>query len=122
MTKNSGGEKNRKKKSFMRFIENNALQTEEKIVINIVTHPSKLFYIWILGILGIWLFLIPTIFAIIKTIEYKNKEYVITNKRVIAKYGKRKVYYEAINLDKIIDVSVYIGSFGKLFGFGDVLI
>lgn len=101
MTKNSGG-KNRKKKSFMRFIENNALQTEEKIVINIVTHPSKLFYIWILGILGIWLFLIPTIFAIIKTIEYKNKEYVITNKRVIAKYGKRKVYYEAINLDKII--------------------
>ena len=33
----------------------------EKIVINIVTHPSKLFYIWILGILGIWLFLIPTI-------------------------------------------------------------
>jgi len=45
----------------MRFIENNALQTEEKIVINIVTHPSKLFYIWILGILGIWLFLIPTI-------------------------------------------------------------
>lgn len=121
MTKNSG-EKNRKKKSFMRFIENNALQTEEKIVINIVTHPSKLFYIWILGILGIWLFLIPTIFAIIKTIEYKNKEYVITNKRVIAKYGKRKVYYEAINLDKIIDVSVYIGFFGKLFGFGDVLI
>lgn len=61
-------------------------------------------------------------FAIIKTIEYKNKEYVITNKRVIAKYGKRKVYYEAINLDKIIDVSVYIGFFGKLFGFGDVLI
>lgn len=106
----------------MRFIENNALQTEEKIVINIVTHPSKLFYIWILGILGIWLFLIPAIFAIIKTIEYKNKEYVITNKRVIAKYGKRKVYYEAINLDKIIDVSVYIGFFGKLFGFGDVLI
>lgn len=103
----------------MRFIENNALQTEEKIVINIVTHPSKLFYIWILGI---WLFLIPTIFAIIKTIEYKNKEYVIINKRVIAKYGKRKVYYEAINLDKIIDVSVYIGSFGKLYGYGDVLI
>lgn len=61
-------------------------------------------------------------FAIIKAIEYKNKEYVITNKRVIAKYGKRKVYYEAINLDKIIDVSVYIGFFGKLFGFGDVLI
>lgn len=47
---------------------------------------------------------------------------MITNKRVIAKYGKRKVYYEAINLDKIIDVSVYIGFFGKLFGFGDVLI
>jgi len=45
----------------MRFIENNALQTEEKIVINIVTHPAKLVYIWILGILGIWLFLIPTI-------------------------------------------------------------
>ena len=61
MTKNSGGGKNRKKKSFMRFIENNALQTEEKIVINIVTHPAKLVYIWILGILGIWLFLIPTI-------------------------------------------------------------
>ncbi len=97
----------------MRFIENNALQTEEKIVINIVTHPAKLVYIWILGILGIWLFLIPTIFAIIKTIEYKNKEYVITNKRVIAKYGKRKVYYEAINLDKIIDVSIYIGFFGN---------
>lgn len=118
MTKNSGG-KIEKKKSFMRFIENNALQTEEKIVINIVTHPAKLVYIWILGILGIWLFLIPTIFAIIKTIE---KEYVITNKRVIAKYGKRKVYYEAINLDKIIDVSIYICFFGKLFGFGDVLI
>ena len=47
---------------------------------------------------------------------------MITNKRVIAKYGKRKVYYEAINLDKIIDVSVYIGSFGKLYGYGDVLI
>ena len=118
MTKNSGGE-NRKKKSFMRFIENNALQTEEKIVINIVTHPSKLFYIRNIRNLA---FFNSDNFAIIKTIEYKNKEYVITNKRVIAKYGKRKVYYEAINLDKIIDVSVYIGSFGKLYGYGDVLI
>ena len=45
-----------RKDGTIRFIENNALQTEEKIVINIVTHPAKLVYIWILGILGIWLF------------------------------------------------------------------
>lgn len=106
----------------MSYIEANVLQNGETIQKKVELHPLKLILAWIWGILGCWLLFIPTIKAIKLTILYKTTELVVTNKKVIEKYGLVSIQCDEMALDKIENITVNCSAGGRLFGYGDVCI
>ena len=102
----------------MSYIENNVLVIIERVSL----HPLKLVMAWIWGILGFWLLLIPLIKAIKLTIYYNSTEMVITNRKVIEKYGWISVHCDEMSLNKIENITVESSFWGGLFGYGDVII
>ena len=70
---------------------------------------------WIMGILFFWLLLIPTIKAIIATIQFKHIELAITSKRVIGKTGVVNTGSLDAPLNKIQNSSVKQSLWGKIF-------
>ena len=104
----------------MSYVEKNVLQNGETILKRVEMHPLRLVFAWIWGILGFWLIFIPTIKAIKLSIYYKTTEFVITNKKVIEKYGVvssevacemaekgRKLFEDTNCLNKIIQLFRY---------------
>ncbi len=106
----------------MSYIENNVLSNEEVIIERVSFHPLKLVMAWIWGVLGFWLLLIPLIKAIKLTIYYNTTEMVITNRKVIEKYGWISVHCDEMSLNKIENITVESSFWGGLFGYGDVII
>lgn len=106
----------------MSYIENNVLSNGEVIIERVSLHPLKLVMAWIWGILGFWLLLIPLIKAIKLTIYYNTTEMVITNRKVIEKYGWISVHCDEMSLNKIENITVESSFWGRLFGYGDVII
>jgi len=106
----------------MGYIEKNVIQSNEIIVSKIELHPIRLILAWICGILGMWLLLIPTIIAIKITIEHKTTELVITNKKVIEKYGWLNTHCDEMVLEKIENITVNQSFWGKIFNYGNVII
>lgn len=106
----------------MSYIENNVLSNGEVIIERVSLHPLKLVMAWICGVLGFWLLLIPLIKAIKLTIYYNTTEMVITNRKVIEKYGWISVHCDEMSLNKIENITVESSFWGGLFGYGDVII
>jgi uncharacterized membrane protein YdbT with pleckstrin-like domain len=77
---------------------------------------------WVWGILGCWLLLIPTIQAIKATVEFCTTEYLVTDKRVLEKYGWIATHSDDMPLTKIENITVNYSFWGKIFNFGDVCI
>ncbi|MBR2646127.1 MAG: PH domain-containing protein [Clostridia bacterium] len=77
---------------------------------------------WILGVLGCWLLLIPTIYAIKKTVIFTHTEYVLTNKRLICKTGVFHTHSKDIPLLEIQSVYVEVGFWGRIFNVGTMII
>lgn len=75
---------------------------------------------WIKGILFCWLFLIPTIKAIISTIKFNNIELAVTNKRIIGKVGVANTSAMDSPLNKIQNVSLTQPFLGKIFNYSTV--
>ncbi len=75
---------------------------------------------WIKGILLCWLFLIPTIKAIIATIKFNHIELAVTNKRIIGKIGVANTDSMDSPLNKIQNVSLSQPFFGKIFNYSTV--
>ena len=107
---------------IVKYVESKVLQKDESIVSRIELHPLKLVLAWIWGILGFWLILIPTIKAIKLSIYYMTTELVITNKKIIEKYGLVSVHCDEMNLDKIENITVNSSFWGRIFGYGNVCI
>lgn len=106
----------------MSYIEKNILQSDEKIIKKVELHPLKLVLAWIAGILFCWLLLIPTIKAIKETIRYKTTELVITDKKVIEKYGLFNTSCDEMPLEKIENITSNQTFWGKIFGYGNIYI
>lgn len=106
----------------MSYIENNVLSNGEVIIERVSLHPLKLVMAWIWKVLGFWLLLIPLIKAIKLTIYYNSTEMVITNRKVIEKYGWISVHCDEMSLNKIENITVKSSFWGGLFGYGDVII
>ena len=70
---------------------------------------------WVLGILFCWLLLIPLIAAIKKTVEFKNTELILTNKRIVRKSGVFRTKAFDAPLSKILNVYVETTFWGKVF-------
>lgn len=103
------------------YVENN-LGKNETIVKQADRNGLFLLGVWIKGILLCWLLLIPTIKALIATIQFKNVELAITNKRLIGRVGVANTQSLDAPLNKIQNVSVTQPFFGKIFNFGTVRI
>ncbi len=70
---------------------------------------------WLFGILCFWLLLIPLILAIWKTVVYKHTELILTNKRVVYKFGVFNTQAFDAPLDKIVSVQVKNTFWGRIF-------
>ena len=104
------------------YVVNNVLQNGETVVERFKLHPMRLILRWIWGILGFWLLLIPTIKAIRLSIYYATTELVLTNKKVIEKYGLVSIHCDEMGLDKIENITVNCSFWGRIFGYGNVCI
>ena len=104
-----------------KYVENN-LNRNETIIRKAVLHPGELIKAWVFGILFCWFFLIPLINAIKVTITYCNTELAITNKRVIGKAGFANSAAIDAPLSKVQNVNTSSGLWGKIFGYGNVVI
>ena len=84
-------------------------------------NPIILLPKWIWGILGCWLLFIPTIQAISTTIRVKTTEYLITNTRVLEKYGLIATHPDEMPLSKVENVVVQYSFWGKIFNYGTIV-
>lgn len=104
-----------------KYVEKN-LTRDERVVKAAKLNGLFLVGTWIKGILLCWLLLIPTIKAIIKTVQFYHIELGITNKRIIGKTGVLNTKSLDAPLDKIQNVGVKQLFFGKIFNYGIVRI
>ena len=70
---------------------------------------------WILGILFFWLLFIPTIIAVKKTVQYCYAELTVTTKRIVYKTGVFHTQAFDAPLDKIYNVYLEAGFWGRIF-------
>lgn len=77
---------------------------------------------WIKGILLCWLLFIPTVKAIIRTIQYFNCELAVTNKRIVGKVGVFNTKTLDSPLNKIQNVGNKQTFLGKIFNYTTVVV
>lgn len=106
----------------MSYLSEKVLTNGEMIKIEPKKNSIFLVFRWIWGILGCWLLLIPTIKAIKATVEFCTTEYLVTDKRVLEKYGWISTHSDDMPLAKIENITVNYSFWGKIFNFGDVCI
>ena len=103
------------------YVEQN-LNKNEVIVKKAELNPLQLIFAWVFGLLFSWLLLIPVFKAIATTITYLNTELAITNKRIVGKVGFINSNSLDAPLNKVQNVAVSNGLFGKIFNYGNVKI
>ena len=104
----------------MSYLKANVLGTNENVVIEPVKNPTFLILKWVWGILGFWLLLIPTINAISATIKYHTTEYLITDKRVMEKYGFISTHTDEMPITKIENIIVTYTFWGRIFNYAEI--
>lgn len=104
-----------------KYVES-SLIPNEKVVKNAQLNRLSLVGVWIKGILLCWLLLIPTIKAIIATVQFSHIELAITDRRIIGKVGVFNTKSQDVPLDKVQNVSVTHSFFGKMFNYGTICI
>jgi len=106
----------------MSYIEKNILQQNERIIKKVELHPLPVIKSWIFGILFCWILLIPIFIALKETIRYKTTELMVTDKKVIEKYGLFNTLCDEMALDKIENITSKQTFWGKVFGYGTLSI
>ncbi len=106
----------------MSYLEKNVLNDGEIVKIRPQKNPIFLVLRWIWGILGCWLLLIPTIKAIMATVRYCTTEYLVTDKKVMEKYGWIATHTDEMPLSKIENIVVQYTFWGKIFNYSQVII
>ena len=105
----------------MGYIQDN-LGAGETILYSPQKSRISLFWHWVGGILFCWLLLIPTFYAIKYALEFKTKEYAVTNKRVVEKYGIIQVHCDEMRLSSIENVTLNKSFWGSIFNYGNLCI
>jgi uncharacterized membrane protein YdbT with pleckstrin-like domain len=75
----------------------------------------------LLGVVTIWIFGLGLLFFLLAYLRIKATEYLITSRRIYAKYGlvARRVF--EVKLDWVTGVMARQGFIGRLFNYGDVI-
>jgi len=105
----------------MGYLEKNVVSNKETVKIKPNKNPIFLVLKWIWGVLGFWLFLIPTIKAIKETVRYATTEYLVTDQRLMEKYGWISTHSDEMPLAKIENIVVNYTFWGKIFNYGTVV-
>jgi len=105
---------------YMGYLENNVVGTNETVIIKPQKNSMFLIFKWIWGILGCWLLLIPTIQAINATVKFKTTEYLITDKKLMEKYGWISTHTDEMPLSKVENIVVNYTFWGKILNYGTV--
>ena len=105
----------------MSYLKQNVLGNRESVKIEPQKNPIFLAFKWIWGILGCWLLFIPTIKAITATVRYMTTEYLVTNERVLEKYGWISTYTDEMKLNKVENIVVQYSFWGKIFNYGTIV-
>lgn len=74
------------------------------------------------GTLGMLIFILGAVFILIPILLRYSSEYTITNKRVYSRYGLISRKTSETTFDKITDMSLSQGIFGRLLNYGDLRI
>ena len=96
----------------MGYIEE-SLMKDEKIIATAKIHWMDL--VW--GILFFWLFFIPLLSAISRMI---STELAVTTHRAVGKQGLIRRHAIDLTLDKVQNVTIDQGIFGRIFNYGSV--
>ena len=105
----------------MSYLEKNVVSSKEKVMIVPTKNPVFLVLRWIWGVLGFWLLLIPTIKAIKETVRFGTTEYLVTDQKIMEKYGWISTHTDEMPLSKIENIVVNYTFWGKLFNYGTVV-
>ena len=105
----------------MQYLEKKVVTDQETIKIKPEKNPILLIMKWVWGVLGCWLFLIPTISAIKATIVYCTTEYLVTDRKVMSKHGWVATRTNEMPLTKIENIVVSYTFWGKIFNYGTVV-
>ena len=105
----------------MSYLEKNVVSSSETIKITPKKNPIFLILRWIWGVLGCWLLLIPTIKAIKETVRYCTTEYLVTNQKIMEKYGWISTHTDEMPLTRIENIIVNYTFWGKIFNYGTVI-
>jgi uncharacterized membrane protein YdbT with pleckstrin-like domain len=97
-----------------RYVENN-LYTNELIVEKARRSGWALFGRWMFGIFFCWLLLIPLIVAIKESIVFSHTELVLTNRRVVRKWGVLHTKSFDAPIEEILNVYVETTFWGRIF-------
>lgn len=103
----------------MSYVQNN-LNKNEELILESKKAGICLLGVWLKGILLCWLLFIPTIKAIIKTIAFKKATIGLTNKRLVGRVGIINTVSLDCPIEKVQNVNVQSGFFGKIFKYGTV--
>lgn len=116
------------------YVEQN-LGRDEVIIQKAKIHPINMITTWIcagifliitcalpniLKVVGVLWFVVVLISAISKTISVATSELAVTNKKLIGKFGLINTKSMDAPLNKVQNISVSSGLFGKIFGYGHV--
>src|SRR5581483_9445079 len=72
------------------------------------------------GLIGVVLFLIPVARFVLEFLQWSNREYIVTNRRVIQVDGVVNKNVIDSSLEKVNDVRMSQSVLGRLFDYGDV--
>lgn len=104
------------------YIEKNIIGIGETIEYAPKKSRIPLFWTWVGGILFCWVLLIPLINAIKVTIEFNAREYVVTNKKIIEKFGVFHTHCDEMQLKSVENITINKTFGGKLFHYGNICI
>lgn len=96
------------------------LQKDEEVVAKAKVTKLVLIGVWLKGILLCWLFLIPTITAIVQTIAISKIELALTNQRLVGRVGVIRRQIMDSKLDKIQTVQIRETFWERIFGFANI--
>ena len=92
-----------------------------------VVHRAKLslwpyFFAIVIGILGIFAFGLGLLILLGLWIKFASTELAVTNKRIMVKVGFISRQTIELNLGKLESIQVHQSIFGRIFGYGTIII
>ncbi len=102
------------------FVLFSSIALEILLIIIIVAGVSALSFVYPMAMAGFILVLVPLIGMLRDITIWYNREYVVTNRRVIQISGVFRKDVVDSSLEKVNDVKMSQSFFGRLFDYGDV--